>query len=330
MSDLAWNIFGAVTAILGFLVSPLCSWIGSYFLTAKLDALKKLLKETKDLLALTRRHGLLVDAEEYCLINSKLWNASEMMDTASEVVCSQPGLVTNLRKMWSATSGEITVVIKDVTKVKAQLLRRTSAERRRLASSGKITDIPDIGEYEGGNTNMVSCSSSPSPGVPHDAIPRIDVHHSCLCRKNVCCIADTASDSSSHDDLQSALRHSRQLLSDDGLQDLVLSLVLTHPLLRKDERKRQRAKRRDTLTVLGRDLCTSPAPIPPSATGSVSYTKRRTRPYDSRLKALRVFLRRASSSNEPIRSDSGVALLDPESLPTALVDDDGDSSWLDQ
>ncbi|KAI0629584.1 hypothetical protein C8Q77DRAFT_295694 [Trametes polyzona] len=149
MSDLSWNIWGAVSAAIGLLCPSLWTWIKSHFLPAKLEALEKLTMEVAKLLTLARRHGLLVDDGEYCLFNSKLWHAQERLDKAGAMVAAHPGVINNLKGLWSDLSRQVSLMIDDINSVKVQLLLRTSKERKKLASSGNIADIPDYADFEG-------------------------------------------------------------------------------------------------------------------------------------------------------------------------------------
>ncbi|KAI0629599.1 hypothetical protein C8Q77DRAFT_1161185 [Trametes polyzona] len=150
MSDLSWNIWGAVAAALGFLVPALGSWIKSLYLTSKLKTLKKLIDETQEQLTLARWEGLLVDPVEYAHMHGKLWHARERMEAAgAQIHARSSGMISNLKGICSlALSSQVNLNIKEVNQVRVQLLKRSSQERKKLASTRSLMDLPNRADYQ--------------------------------------------------------------------------------------------------------------------------------------------------------------------------------------
>ncbi|KAI0330379.1 hypothetical protein GY45DRAFT_1434676 [Cubamyces sp. BRFM 1775] len=162
MSELSFNIWGAVAGVLGtFTVLPfLWGLIKSQMPSGKLAALDALLNETQKLLDCSVQEGLIVE-ERFRLL---MWTTRNRIDKVRADIYDSHSLKEDLRNWKKGLSTRCTLLCEELDVIRASIARSSAEERDRLDALGRVPEVV-----------ASSCSRARSPpdptSPPHSTSP---------------------------------------------------------------------------------------------------------------------------------------------------------------
>ncbi|KAJ8482810.1 hypothetical protein ONZ51_g5119 [Trametes cubensis] len=144
MSDLAFNVWGAITGVLGTiaLIPVFLAWLQTRLPSTRLPQLLALLKETRELFAAAVRDGLFTDEKELHQFNINLWGTVAYVDDVRARVYAARTWRQDVNNWWHGLSGRITTLCEELDVIRLKLARRNSNERKKIASQGLPTELP--------------------------------------------------------------------------------------------------------------------------------------------------------------------------------------------
>ncbi|KAI0363593.1 hypothetical protein BV20DRAFT_1126194 [Pilatotrama ljubarskyi] len=321
MSDLGWNVWGAVASVLGTLalLPLLATWFLSRLPSAKLPALLRLLRETQDLFSAALREGLITDESELHQFNVNLWAATIRVDEVRELVYATNSWQGDVVHWWRGWSGKMALITSNLNAIRVKLAKRHSKERKRLAAECSPSDLPLLANGKSETSpSLKPTSHGPSPclvlpreelflggsGQAHDfsraSHPAIrDVVNNLGSGRPRVYEPATVDHGDTRDPRAIPPRYathtpttevaSHYLVSDADLKSL-LGLALAHPVTQMERGKRKkRAMRQDLLLRFGRQLYGGHVP---AWSGTGAMHPKPAHPQSSRLKSLSCLLRR--------------------------------------
>ncbi|KAI0365106.1 hypothetical protein BV20DRAFT_1056736 [Pilatotrama ljubarskyi] len=143
MSDLAWNVWGAVAGVIGIImvVPVLFTWFLSRMPSAKLPPLLELMKETQDLFAVALREGCITDGDESYQYSLNIYAAAIQVDEVRMKVYAAKTLPENISNWWHGLSGRINALQEELSGIRVELIEKHSRERKKRASQANFSSF---------------------------------------------------------------------------------------------------------------------------------------------------------------------------------------------
>ncbi|CDO77757.1 hypothetical protein BN946_scf184993.g20 [Trametes cinnabarina] len=143
MSDLGFNVWGAVASVIGTiaLIPVLLPFIKSRLPSAMITGLIDVHKETQELFDTAIRDGLITDSNDLYLFKVHLTDAAIRVDELRAEVYAIATWQEDVAKWWYGVSRSISSLRNNLNKIRVQLAKRNSKERKKLASQGHATAI---------------------------------------------------------------------------------------------------------------------------------------------------------------------------------------------
>ncbi|KAI0325869.1 hypothetical protein GY45DRAFT_1329725 [Cubamyces sp. BRFM 1775] len=287
MSDLGWNVWGAVTGVIGIiaLIPLVFCWINSQLPKAQLDKLDRLLAATEVLFDTAVKDGLLHTGNGLHRFHVKLWAIQLRADDMRGDVYDMPTWKEQWDSWWRGTSDSIKLLRNELNVLRAALAKNSSRERRQLASAGylnRLAFLPDgirdsllhpflrsgsdedarsacciqrhlhlrtRGTLSGNNLTLSRSERDASDSTAHACQSTCRMLHTCDDFDN---LALPVSESSTEPLAADTDQH---LISTKDLHDL-MSFVVSYPESHLDKAKQQRATRKELLARFGEKLFT--------------------------------------------------------------------------
>ncbi|KAI0657812.1 hypothetical protein C8Q70DRAFT_265298 [Cubamyces menziesii] len=149
MSDLAFNVWGTVAAIIGIiaLIPTFFIWLRGRLPPALLPELDKTFVRTKASFEEAIQEGVFADKDELAQFNVTLGTIyTRVLDIRAQVTTRT--FRQNAINWWQGLSGRIVALCEELTSLQAKLADRTSRERKRLASMGNVAGLPLLSDYK--------------------------------------------------------------------------------------------------------------------------------------------------------------------------------------
>ncbi|KAI0330362.1 hypothetical protein GY45DRAFT_750993 [Cubamyces sp. BRFM 1775] len=175
MSDFAFNVWGAIAAVIGTLalIPTFLIWLRTCFPSALLPSLEDAFNRTEALFNKAVEAGVFTDEEEQDQFDVTLGSAyRQILDIQAQM--KSRAFRQNAKNWWNGLSGRIVALCEELTSVHAKLAEKSSMERKRLATENNVADLPLLSGRKG--LRNQSCSRSPasdscSPGPEKGADP---------------------------------------------------------------------------------------------------------------------------------------------------------------
>ncbi|KAI0330368.1 hypothetical protein GY45DRAFT_751133 [Cubamyces sp. BRFM 1775] len=141
MSDLAFNVWGAITGILGTiaLIPVFLAWLQTRLPTTKLPHMIDSFRDTEELFLTAVRDGLFTNEDELQRFNINMWTVTMYVEEMRYKVYAAQTWRQDVVNWWQGLSGRITTLCGELNSLRMKLAERNSMERRRLASLGVVT-----------------------------------------------------------------------------------------------------------------------------------------------------------------------------------------------
>ncbi|KAI0365103.1 hypothetical protein BV20DRAFT_1125212 [Pilatotrama ljubarskyi] len=322
MSDLGWNVWGAIASVLGTLglLPLLLAWFLSRLPSARLPALLDLMKETQDLFSAALREGLITDESDLHQFNVNIWAAMIRVDEVRELVYATNSWQEDVAHWWRGWSGKMAIIANDLNSIRVKLAKRHSKERKRLAAAcspsglplpenSKTETSPSLKPTSHGaspclvlpqeklfldGSGRAQDSSRASHPMVRDVVDTPGAGRSRACEPATVDYGDTCDPraisprcATHAPSIEVASHH---LISDADLKSL-LGLALSHSLTHMERgARKKRAMRQDLLLRFGRQLYGGGHV--PAWPGTGAMHPKPAHPQSSRLKSLSRLLRR--------------------------------------
>ncbi|KAJ2990257.1 hypothetical protein NUW54_g8523 [Trametes sanguinea] len=152
VSDLGFNIWGAIASALGIvaLIPVFLVWLRPRLPRAMLPCVLEMHREVKDLFETALKEGLITTHTDlYHKFNVNLLDVAIRVDQVrAEVYCIR-SWKQDAQKWWSGLSADMFLLRKDLNTMRIRIAKRSSSERKRLASLGLAGEYSAVSEHEG-------------------------------------------------------------------------------------------------------------------------------------------------------------------------------------
>ncbi|KAI0323524.1 hypothetical protein GY45DRAFT_613722 [Cubamyces sp. BRFM 1775] len=315
MSDLAFNVWGAVAAVIGTitLFPTFFIWFRTRLPAALLPGFIFTFYETEGLFVRAILEGVFTDEGELDRFNTNLGSAyTQMLDIRARVHSAKM-FRENVNDWREGLSGQITALCEELNFIQAKLADRSSQERKRLASENCVPDLPLLSDHRAMRARSLASqhmSRLPNPLslLGRDACPQTVLEKWAYPSWG---LHDTMGGSTDHSVEQSSGQPTHHLISDEDLQSL-LSVALS--FMTVDSESQRAARPSDVLLELGRKLYYVPPPSD-DATSPASINRRRLRELVRVVK--RIYGMRLHAH---VKDTSPHVHIDPESLVPFTAD----------
>ncbi|KAH9888337.1 hypothetical protein C8Q73DRAFT_794113 [Cubamyces lactineus] len=154
MSDLAFNVWGAIAAVIGTLalVPTFLIWLRTCFPSVLLPSLIDTFDKTEVLFKKAVAAGVFTSEEE------QNHASTQILDIQSQV--KSRTFRQNAINWWNGLSGQIVALCEELTSIQANLAEKSSQERKRLASERNVPDLPLLSNRKGMRDQP--CAGSPA------------------------------------------------------------------------------------------------------------------------------------------------------------------------
>ncbi|OSD00977.1 hypothetical protein PYCCODRAFT_560466 [Trametes coccinea BRFM310] len=162
VSDLAFNIWGVVSSVLGTIaLTPVfLGWLKPRLPTSMIADVLDIYKETQDLFATALRDGLITNPDEMNHFKANLLDATISVDRLRAEVYLIETWRQDLSKWWRGLSGRIWILRENLNSVRAELAQRSSNERLKLAAQIRKSETSSGLEDSGMILNYVKPSTT--------------------------------------------------------------------------------------------------------------------------------------------------------------------------
>ncbi|KAJ8482808.1 hypothetical protein ONZ51_g5115 [Trametes cubensis] len=150
MSDLAFNVWGAIAAVIGTiaLVPTFLIWLRTCFPSALLPSLIDTFDKAEVSFKRAVADGVFTNEEEQNQYDVTLGSAyTQILDIQSQV--KSRAFRQNAKNWWNGLSGQIVTLCEELTSFQAKLAEKSSKERKRLASESSVADMPLLSNRKG-------------------------------------------------------------------------------------------------------------------------------------------------------------------------------------
>ncbi|KAJ2992294.1 hypothetical protein NUW54_g7970 [Trametes sanguinea] len=143
MSDLGFNVLGAITGVIGvFAVLPVIAcWLYRRGPTFRLRILDQLLKETESEFDLSVQNGLLHSGNGLHRLSVKLWSIQLRVDDVRGEVYAFRSWWEDVCSWWRGTSRTIDMLCEELNEVRVDVALNSSREKRALAATGYLNKL---------------------------------------------------------------------------------------------------------------------------------------------------------------------------------------------
>ncbi|KAI0819188.1 hypothetical protein BC628DRAFT_1423985 [Trametes gibbosa] len=309
MSDLGWNVWSVVSGVLGIVLTPIASfviWMHTRLPSKKLPALIAIFEETEALFDQARREGILTD-QEVEAIKLSVNIASMHVYKFCATVYSTSSYIRNVKNWRRGVTDRILKLHDELNVIRVQLMERQSKER----------GMRIFGDPPANIDNREDNIQTPSDVSMTDSV-MVSIFATGVSK---CTPPATMPPQPS--DSQAATHF---MVSKNDLKSLV-SLAITHPLLREGKGTYQHRIYREVAHHLGMPMSTvnhTPSLLHSRCQGPNPYAKHRTGTLQRKLSRI---MQRIYGVRDPGEGwdTEGDFYVDSESLssPCAGHDDDG-------
>ncbi|KAI0657810.1 hypothetical protein C8Q70DRAFT_1055575 [Cubamyces menziesii] len=154
MSDLAFNVWGVVTGVIGTLaviIPVFLAWLRTRLPSNNLPQLIDAYKDVLELFTAAVRDGLFPDEDELHRYNVNIWTMTIYVDDIRSRVYSAQTWRQDASNWWNGLSGVISTRCRELNDFRFKLAERNSRERRRLASLSLVTKLPLMTDHKVGH-----------------------------------------------------------------------------------------------------------------------------------------------------------------------------------
>ncbi|KAI0323300.1 hypothetical protein GY45DRAFT_1376423 [Cubamyces sp. BRFM 1775] len=144
MSDLGYNVWGAVTGVIGTLslIPIFLAWLQTRLPSSRIPHLLALRAEILELFTAAILEGLITDEKELYQLNRNVWAAKMQADEMRAKVYAAQTWWQDVKNWWQGLSGRVMTLCEELNFLRMKLAERNTNERKRLASAGIPADLP--------------------------------------------------------------------------------------------------------------------------------------------------------------------------------------------